>query len=315
MAEAAHSVADTLNEVFLLLSLRKADRPADRTHPFGYGKERFFWSLLAAVGIFVSGAGYSAYQGVGAARSGRAAEHAAVRHRLRRPGRPPRPGGAVPAEGAGPGPPRGGTARRSPLAFVRASPDPTVKTVASEDTVAVLGVRGGAGRDGAAPADRRRAAGRGRLPGHRGPARVRRGRPGPRHQGAAHRRGGRPVGAAGGVRRAGLATGGPRGSNSSSPCSSGRRGSWSPPGWGSPTTSPPRGCATVCPRSSRRCAPPDPDVDQVFLDSGATREDAGPLRPAGGDGRGGPPWLDGDAGVPAAFRSRTVRRAAGSAKG
>ena len=68
LSEAAHSVADTLNEVFLLLSLRKAERPADRTHPFGYGKERFFWSLLAAVGIFVSGAGYSAYEGVKALR-------------------------------------------------------------------------------------------------------------------------------------------------------------------------------------------------------------------------------------------------------
>ena len=69
LSEAAHSVADTLNEIFLLLSLSRASRPADRTHPFGYGKERFFWSLLAAVGIFVSGAGFSAYQGVEALRA------------------------------------------------------------------------------------------------------------------------------------------------------------------------------------------------------------------------------------------------------
>src|SRR5690349_16320011 len=64
LAEAAHSWADTLNQVFLLTSLRKAARPADSSHPFGYGKERFFWTLLAAVGIFVTGAGFSIFQGV-----------------------------------------------------------------------------------------------------------------------------------------------------------------------------------------------------------------------------------------------------------
>jgi cation diffusion facilitator family transporter len=41
LSEAAHSVADTMNEIFLLVSLRRSERPADRTHPFGYGKERF----------------------------------------------------------------------------------------------------------------------------------------------------------------------------------------------------------------------------------------------------------------------------------
>ena len=66
LSEAAHSVADTMNEVFLLVSLRRSERPADRTHPFGYGKERFFYALLAAMGIFLSGAASSAYQGVSA---------------------------------------------------------------------------------------------------------------------------------------------------------------------------------------------------------------------------------------------------------
>src|SRR3954447_21718604 len=79
LAEAAHSVADTLNELFLLLSLKRSERPADRTHPFGYGKERFFWSLLAAIGIFLSGAGFSAYQGVTAIlNSGEAKEPSSV---------------------------------------------------------------------------------------------------------------------------------------------------------------------------------------------------------------------------------------------
>ncbi|MGV9255473.1 cation diffusion facilitator family transporter [Streptomyces sp. NPDC003697] len=70
LSEAAHSVADSLNEVFLLAALRRSRRPADRRHPFGYGKERFFWSLLAAVGIFVMGGCFSVFQGVEALRNG-----------------------------------------------------------------------------------------------------------------------------------------------------------------------------------------------------------------------------------------------------
>ncbi|NEA66342.1 cation diffusion facilitator family transporter [Streptomyces sp. SID12488] len=69
LSEAAHSVADSLNEVFLLAALRRSRRPADQRHPFGYGKERFFWSLLAAVGIFVMGGCFSFFQGVEALKS------------------------------------------------------------------------------------------------------------------------------------------------------------------------------------------------------------------------------------------------------
>ena len=63
LAEAAHSVGDTLNQAFLLTALRRSQRPADRDHPFGYGMARYFWSLLAAVAIFVLGAGFAAYEG------------------------------------------------------------------------------------------------------------------------------------------------------------------------------------------------------------------------------------------------------------
>jgi cation diffusion facilitator family transporter len=63
-AEAAHSVADTATEVLLLTALRRSDRKPDREHPFGYGKERFFWALIAAVSIFVSGAVFAAYEGI-----------------------------------------------------------------------------------------------------------------------------------------------------------------------------------------------------------------------------------------------------------
>jgi cation diffusion facilitator family transporter len=64
LSEAAHSLGDTMNQVFLMAALRKSRKPPDRKHPFGYGMERYFWSLLAAVGIFVLGAGFSAYQGI-----------------------------------------------------------------------------------------------------------------------------------------------------------------------------------------------------------------------------------------------------------
>ncbi|WP_432079165.1 cation diffusion facilitator family transporter [Streptomyces sp. YPW6] len=68
LSEAAHSVADSLNEVFLLAALRRSRRPPDARHPFGYGKERFFWALLAAVGIFVMGGCFSFYQGLSSLR-------------------------------------------------------------------------------------------------------------------------------------------------------------------------------------------------------------------------------------------------------
>ncbi|HVF21925.1 MAG TPA: cation diffusion facilitator family transporter, partial [Pyrinomonadaceae bacterium] len=64
MAEAFHSVADTTNQVFLLLGLRFYKRPASEKHPFGYGKERFFWSFIAAIFIFGVGATYAIYEGI-----------------------------------------------------------------------------------------------------------------------------------------------------------------------------------------------------------------------------------------------------------
>ena len=64
LSEGAHSVGDTGTEVLLLTALKRSDKPADRSHPFGYGKERFFWSLLASVSIFGAGALFSIYQGV-----------------------------------------------------------------------------------------------------------------------------------------------------------------------------------------------------------------------------------------------------------
>ncbi len=64
LAEAGHSVADTVNQVFLLIGINLSDTVADESHPHGYGKEGFFWSFLAAIFIFVAGATFSFYEGI-----------------------------------------------------------------------------------------------------------------------------------------------------------------------------------------------------------------------------------------------------------
>jgi cation diffusion facilitator family transporter len=64
LAEAAHSWADTGNQVFLIVANRRSRRPADRAHPLGHGREAYVWSLLAALGVFVAGAAVSVTHGI-----------------------------------------------------------------------------------------------------------------------------------------------------------------------------------------------------------------------------------------------------------
>jgi len=64
VAESAHSWADTGNEVFLLVADRRSKRHPDQTHPLGYGREAYVWSMFAAVGLFVAGAVVSLTHGV-----------------------------------------------------------------------------------------------------------------------------------------------------------------------------------------------------------------------------------------------------------
>ena len=139
LADGAHSVADTTNQVFLLTSLRLSRKEPDDAHPFGYGKERFFWSLLAAIGIFVSGAVFSIYQGVHGLLSGESevagyllsyavllisfvAEGTSWLKAVRQLRSEAREEG------------------RGMIEHVRMSSDPTVKTVFSEDTAALIGL-------------------------------------------------------------------------------------------------------------------------------------------------------------------------------
>jgi cation diffusion facilitator family transporter len=138
MAEALHSLADTTNQIFLLLGLRFYRRPASEKHPFGYGKERFFWSFIAAIFIFGVGATYAVYEGVVKLYHPHAPERLAWAYAVL--------AGSFVLEGVSISVAvyqEMREARHEGLTFgeyLRESKDPTAKTVLFEDSAALVGI-------------------------------------------------------------------------------------------------------------------------------------------------------------------------------
>ena len=139
LAEAAHSVADTTNQSFLLISIALGRRDPTESRPFGHGQERFLWTFMAAIGMFLAGAifaigfgGYELMAGGGESKDflvayavlavAFAAEGTSWARAVRQTRREAR------------------TAGKPALRHVRESRDPNLKMVLFEDSVALIGI-------------------------------------------------------------------------------------------------------------------------------------------------------------------------------
>lgn len=135
-SEAIHSVVDTGNQVLLLYGIKRANRPADRKHPFGYGMELYFWTFVVAILIFGVGAGISIYEGIAKIKHPHPITNPTINYYVL--------GFAMVFEGAAWyiaykefNKSRGSSGL---IAAVRKSKDPTIFTVLFEDTAALIGL-------------------------------------------------------------------------------------------------------------------------------------------------------------------------------
>lgn len=138
VAEAAHSWADSGNQVFLLIANRRSRRPPDPAHPLGHGREAYVWSLFAALGLFVAGAAVSITHGVQELLHPGHADDFAVGYAVlavsfllesvswRQSIRQARPEAAY--------------MQRDLIEHVLATTDPTLRAVVAEDSVALIGL-------------------------------------------------------------------------------------------------------------------------------------------------------------------------------
>ncbi len=136
LSEGIHSLVDTGNQGLLLYGMKRAARPADAKHPFGYGPELYFWAFVVAIMIFAVGAGISLYEGFQKVLHPHPIESAFIAYLVL--------GASIIFEGWAWMVAYKEFARtrgkRSLVSAVRDSKDPTVFTVLFEDTAAMLGL-------------------------------------------------------------------------------------------------------------------------------------------------------------------------------
>jgi cation diffusion facilitator family transporter len=136
LSESIHSVVDTGNQTLLLYGLRRAARPADEQHPFGYGRELYFWAFVVAILIFAVGAGVSIYEGIHRVQNPRPITNVGINYAVLTFAMIFE-GGAWWVAYRAFNTTRG---KRSLIAAVRDSKDPSIFTVLLEDTAAMLGL-------------------------------------------------------------------------------------------------------------------------------------------------------------------------------